>query len=86
MKIFKALFISTVSIVGLAGITSPANAGYNCTHHEFLGTTCSGTVNGQSVRTNTTYSDVYGSRTTGTVGGEQVDIRCNTNFLGTTCN
>jgi hypothetical protein len=87
MTTFKLFFASSISIVGIMGIIPSAYAGYTCSHNEFLGTTsCSGSINGQSVYTTTTHNEFLGTTTTtGTVGGSYYSETCSHNeFLGTT--
>ena len=84
MQTFKILLTSSFSILGLLTLSSPAQAGYRCSTN-FGITTCSGSINGQSVYSRTTTN--FGiSTTTGSIGGQSFYQRCSTNFGTTTCN
>ena len=53
MQTFKILLTSSISILGILTLSSPAQAGYRCSTN-FGTTTCSGSINGQSVYSRTT--------------------------------
>ena len=75
-----------ISIASSAMISPATLAGYTCSTDYFGNTTCSGTINGQSINT-TTSTDYFGNTTTtGTVGGEYYSESCSTDYFGnTTC-
>ena len=84
MKPIKLFLASSISFVGLFGITAVSHAGYSCS--TTFGTTyCSGSINGVSV--NSSSSTILGTTyTNGSVGGESFSQSCST-ILGTTyCN
>ena len=85
MKNFNILLTSSISILGLLTISYPVQAGYRCSTTSWGTTTCSGSINGQSVYSRTTTN--FGiSTTTGSIGGQSFYQRCSTNFGTTTCN
>ena len=84
MKTFKILLTSSISILGLLTLSSPAQAGYRCSTNSWGTTTCSGSINGQSVYSRTSTNSWGTSTTTGSIGGKSFSQRCSTNSWGTT--
>ena len=84
MKTFKILLTSSISILGLLTLSSPVQAGYSCSTNSWGTTTCSGSINGQSVYSRTSTNSWGTSTTTGSIGGKSFSQSCSTNSWGTT--
>ena len=84
MKNFNILLTSSISILGLLTISYPVQAGYRCSTTSWGTTTCSGSINGQSVYSRTTTTSWGASTTTGSIGGKSFSQRCSTTSWGTT--
>lgn len=80
----RALSFTLAAAASAALLSLPARAGYNCVTNSLGFTTCSGTINGQSVNSQSTTNSLGFTTTTGTVNGQSFRQTCSTNSLGFT--
>ena len=87
MKPIKLLFATSISFVGLVGMTSVSHAGYTCSSTSSGTTFCSGSINGVSVNATSNTTSSGTTFTHGSIGGESFSQTCSTASSGITfCN